>query len=1163
MQRFIRYAVALFLAMILSSTMIYAQESAEITGVVTDPSGAVIPNVKVTASNEATQAKQSTTTNSAGLYTLPGLTPGRYLVVFSASGFAKYIKSGVVLNIAATVQENASLKLGSSSQTVTVRANALQVQSESNEISTLISGKQINQIATNGRNITSLTTLGTGVSGNLPSFNGVAAQTSTATISFNGMRPDHNNWLIDGGEVYDRGSGGKLDIMPSPDAIAQFQVLSSNYPPDYGISSGGTILIQLKSGTPKVHGSLWEFNRNDDLDAGYYFAKKNNQASPELRLNIFGGNIGGPVWIPHLYTPHHNRTFFFVNEEWRRFVQGANPTETETIPANDFPVAGQNFTYTPFNGSSPVVPQTADPAKLALYAADGLTPGQPFPNNVIPANLLDPNAVLMMNTGAIPKPNAAGNQYIASPRQPTNVREDVVRIDQNFGQKYKLMGSWIHDSMQQTIFPSQWSNDSYSTVGNTFSNPAWATAIRLTQMLSPTVLNETALYASGNKIVGDPVGIYKQPSGWTAKSFFTGNNTLNRLPAISFTGGPISTNYTADRWPWKNSYLNYQFRDDLSLTRGKHSLKFGFSFMREAKNQQLAADTQGDYTFDGSRFSHDAYLNFLLGFASAYTQLKNQRTDHWLANTYSFYAMDNWQISPRLALQLGLRYDALPHTYEKNNQVSAFEAASYNPDDAQSPSVSTGDLSSTGPGIQTINGDPYYMNGIEIAGKDGFPRGLVKNDYMTFQPRLGFAYNVSNNGQTVLRGGAGLFYERMQGNDIYNLATNPPFAYQPSANNVYFSNPGVSNETGAAAALPLGPAGLTTMSYYYPHPATAQYSLGIQHQLAPTTIAYLGYVGSAGWNQGDLREINDLPLNALSQREAVATGCSGTAAPSAGANPCPNIPTNPDLYRPYQGYSNIRLEENATNFSYNSLQASVRMDSWHGFTLQLAYTWSHEIDIASDDITSFDMAGSNGTLSDPYSYKYDKGSGGLDRRNIFNANYIYDFPFFLHSQSILKRTLLSGWQISGVTVAQSGTPINVYYNGPNTLGLGGNTTNRPNIISHVSFPKKQAEWFTTSSFGDPVAPWVSSGNGNQGFGNARKDTLTGPGLFNWNLSLFKVFAITSKPTGPRFEFRAATFNTFNHTEWNSVDTGSNDANFGQVTSTYDPRVLQLGLKLLF
>lgn len=305
-----------------------AQETSTITGSVSDPSGAVVPNAKVTVTQEETGTQQTTVTNGDGLYQVPGLAVGHYTFTVTAPGFNTYKQTGIVVNAAQTARADARLTVGANSQTVTVQAAALQVQSETNEVSTLISGQQVRDIATNGRNITSLTTLGTGVSGNLPSFNGVMAQTSTATISFDGMRPDQNNFLIDGGEVYDRGSGGKLDALPSPDAIAQFQLLSSNYPPDYGISSGGTVLIELKSGTNQFHGGAWEFDRNDAFDAGYYFSKQNNQPSPELRLNIFGGNIGGPLLIPHLYNSSRNKTFFFWQEEWRRFIQGANPTVT-------------------------------------------------------------------------------------------------------------------------------------------------------------------------------------------------------------------------------------------------------------------------------------------------------------------------------------------------------------------------------------------------------------------------------------------------------------------------------------------------------------------------------------------------------------------------------------------------------------------------------------------------------------------------------------------------------------------------------------------------------------------------------------------------------------------------------------------------------------------
>ena len=1127
---------------VLFSPQAKAQGSGEITGVVSDPTGAILPGAHVTLSNSATGEVHEADSNGAGLFDFEGLNVGLYTLSVKASGFQAYKRSGIQMNVAQTLREDVPLTPGGENQTVNVQADALQVQSESNEVSTLITGKQMVELATNGRNVVSLTTLGTGVSTTNPSFNGVTAQGSSFNLSFNGMRPDHNNWLIDGGEVYDRGSGGKLDVMPSPDMLDQFQVLSSNYTPDYGISSGGTVSMVLKSGTKTFHGGAWEFNRNDIFDANNYFSKRANQPVPELRLNIFGFDIGGPVVIPHVYNKNATKTFFFAGEEWRRFIAGAAPSLQNTVPAADFPAAGQNLTYTPFaSEAAPIVPVTSDPARLAQYASLGLTAGQPFPNNTIPAALLDPNAVLFMGTGAIPKPNAPNNQYTASPKQPTFVREDVVRVDQIFSEKLHLLGSWIHDDMSQTEIPTQWSGDSYSTVGDVFKNPSWAAVLKLSQALSPTLLNETSFNVNGNTINVTPTGIYQQPSGWSATSFFPGNNLLNRLPQVSFSGGPLNTEYTVIYWPWKNSFLDYQIRDDVSKIWGKHAAKFGFSYMRADKNQQLQADTEGDYSFNASTASKNSYVNFLLGYASTYTQLQAQRTDHYVNNTYSVYGQDDWHITPRLTLNLGLRWDGLPHVYEKNNQLGNFNPAAYNVADAQQPDPTTGNLNQNGPGFATVNGAAFYLNGIQLAGVNGVPRGLVKNSYNTFQPRVGFAYDLSGGGKTVLRGGLGLFYERVQGNDTYNIDTTPPFSYQPSVSNVYFSNPSVSATSGATAAIPVGPAGLTNENVYYPNPATLQFSLGVQQALAPSVVFALQYVGTTGWNQDDKREINDLPLSS-NNRQAVAGGA------------------NANLYRPFAGFSNIQQEENAQSFSYHSLQAGLRMESKHGLSATFSYTWSHEIDIQSADLTTLTLAGSGGALSNPYDARYDRGSGGFDRRNIFSANYIYTVPFFLHNGNGFERQALGGWEIAGVTVAESGVPVNIYYNGPDTVGLGGNTTSRPDIVSPVRFPKTQAAWFNTASFAAPIAPW--NGGTTNGFGNAGKDTIVGPGLFNWNLALYKTFPLAHEG-GPRLQLRAESYNTFNHTEFNAIDTGFTDQNFGQVTSTYDPRVLQFGAKFLF
>jgi len=292
--------------------------------------------------------------------------------------------------------------------------------------------------------------------------------------------------------------------------------------------------------------------------------------------------------------------------------------------------------------TAPCVPTTADPAKLALYSTDGLTIGNSFPGGTIPANLIDPNAVLFMKTGAIPASNSTSAsgapQYVASPTQPTYVREDVVRIDHDITARMHLMGHFIHDQMSQTYYPDMWSSDSYPTTGNVFGNPTWGSVIKLTQTISPNLLNETSLNVNGNSISITPAGIYTIPSGWTQAGYFpAGNNLLNRMPSVGL-GAPLGTTWTINYWPWKNAFLDWQPRDDVSWTKGRHALKFGFAYMRNDKNQQQQADTQGDYSF-GTDFSGDSYINFLMGFADSFKQLQIIDMFHWINNTYSVYGM--------------------------------------------------------------------------------------------------------------------------------------------------------------------------------------------------------------------------------------------------------------------------------------------------------------------------------------------------------------------------------------------------------------------------------------------------------------------------------------------------------------------------------------------
>jgi hypothetical protein len=1141
MRRVRSLLVALFSASVLLMPSGWAQENATITGAVTDPTGAVIPNVAITLTNVATGQARETASNNSGIYVFSNVGVGHFNLDATAQGFQKFSRTNIDVNTDQTLKEDISLTVGNAAQTVTVEANALQVQSETSELSTLITGQQVTQLATNGRNVTALAALGLGVSANLPAFSGVAGLTSANAISFNGARPTHNIYLLDGGELNDRGCGGCFSSLPAIDAMAEFRTLNSNYSPDYGVGSGGTVLLVINSGTQDFHGELYYFNRNEDYTANNYFNNLAGKPRPEFRLNEPGGNIGGPLFIPHIYNNSRKRTFFFVNEEWRRLIQGSTPTVQNTIAANNFPTAGQSLAYSiPSGGPTPIDPTT----------------GQPFPGNIIPANRIDQNAVLELNAGTFPKPNFGTSQYISSIPQTTNVREDVVRIDHAINSKLQLMGHLLHEGVDVTFFPPLWGDSTYPTVGTAMQNPAWSSVIKLTQTISPTLLNETAFLYSGNKInltpIKGPGGSFVQPSGWSATTFFPlANNLGSRLPEIQLKGKPLNTTWSSSYFPWKNGYEGFQWRDDLSWTRGLHQFKFGFSWLHDYKNQQLQANTQGTAVFDSSAFSHDSYINFLLGDASSFQQLNYLFGKHWVNNNYSFYLLDNWHILPRLTLNLGIRFDGLPHAFERYNKFANFVEADYDRS-LGNPVASDGTLIPAS--LTNYQGTAFYLNGIKLAGVNGFPRGNVQNKYNTWQPRIGFAYDLSGNGKTVVRGGFGMFFERVQGNDVYNAALNPPFAYQPTATNVLFSNPNTSALTGKTTSQTF-PSSLFNLAYNYSPPGTANYSFGVQRQLAPSLVAVVQYAGSLTWDQSDDRAVNTLPLtdpnntaNPYDLRQGVAAG-----------------KLNANLYRIFPGFSSIQQEENETHSNYNGLQIGLSMRNRHGLSTEVAYTYSHEIDEVSNDL---------GSLSNPFDPKYDRGSGTFDQRHILNLNYIYSLPFFENSSNLLARTTLGGWQFAGVTVWRSGYPVPIQYTGTDTLGLGGgNITNRPNLVAPVTYPKKRLAWFSTSSFANPAGPWVSGtnqGSGRnfgQGFGNAGKDAVVGPGLVNFNWSLYKTIAFREGGL-PSLELRFEFFNVFNHTQFggtsnDGLDKNSADANFGQVTSAYDPRTLQLGAKFHF
>src|SRR5579863_5202471 len=1193
----------------------FAQANSELTGIVTDQTGAVVAGAKITLTDPATNTVKTTVSGATGLYDIPGLNPANYNMKVSAKGFENFAENGIVVNVSQTFRDDVKLTVGTDTQTVTVEADALAVQTDSNVVSTLISSEQISEIATENRNFAALASLGMGVSSALPDSNTPTSVAASFTISVNGLRESHNIWLIDGGEADDRGGAGGMDIMPSQDAIAEFSMLTSNYPPDYGISSGATMSLSLKSGTQKYHGEVFEFNRNTDYNANSFFNNGTGQGLPgeraSVHYNIFGGNLGGPVFIPHVYNTNKQKTFFFWNEEWRKILTGAGTNIQNTIDPADKPVAGHDLKYVAPAFDPGNTLQVPNVATSTWYYQNklkplGLVPGQAFPNNTIPSSLFDTDGILYLNSPVFPAVTPGQpDKNVANNSNPIDVTDTVIRIDHKFNDKWQILGHYMEDKVNQGYAAPflGWLWASYNTITSTLENPSDSAAIKLSGTISPNLLVEGSINYDGNVINITNSANAQLPSGWsqTAVSpLFT--ISRNALPGMSYIG-PYGVAEDTGSAPWHNAARDYEPKVDVSYTMGKHAMKYGFSYNRYTKNQQIFGDTQG--SFSPSSTTNDSPMDLLLGLTGGYSQFQSAPIRHYVNQTPSAYLMDNWHVSPRLSLQLGLRYDALPHAWERSNAVANFDPAAYNYG-ALPIWTAAGTIQANSPGVQNFGGIPFYLNGMGLAGQGGFPRGLVSNRYDSLQPRVGFSEDLFGNGKTVLRGGFGTFFERTQGNDIYNAATNSPFAYNLGINNTLLSNPGYNFQTGASATANGLPVFATSVENLAPHnyapPGVAQYSLGVQHELKPSMIWVVQYVGNLAWHQWDDRHINNinpaagsstLTVGGIQQPVECLAGDGGyhydrgntkdNVGPDRQCNVgFGNVNGGQNSFNQYPGYSNITQQETGTNGSYSGFQTGLRLQNKWGLSGELDYTYSHEIDIQSYD--------NNCCVSDPWNLKYDKGSGALDRRHIVSANYVYKLPFFNKSQGIVH-SIAGGWEVAGTVVDQTGVIQTVtgaggvflqQYNpvdkkvecyncgGWDSVGLGGGYTVRPNIDGKMHYFKKMNHYFNVAQFSNVVPQWL--GGPNMGFGNSGKDAVVGPGRVNFTTSLYKSFAITERA---HFELRFESFNTFNHTEPNNLNVGYSPQNgpfstvlnsgntFGQVTSTWDPRNLELGAKFVF
>ncbi len=1142
-----RQSLSLFLLGILLflCSGLFAQETTGvISGTVTDSSGAVVPGATVTVTNTDRNAVLRTVkTDQTGSYTAPLLPIGRYAVKVEAPSFKTYEKTGIVLNVNDRLQVAAQLQLGGHQEEVNVEADALQVQTQDATATGLINGTQVRELALRSRNYEELVRLMPGVTTDLASdtlYVGVSAPsggTNEVDFSINGSLSGQNNWTVDGADNVDRGGNYTLLNYPSVDAIAEFKVLRGNYNPEFGRGAGGQINVITRSGTSTFHGGVYEFFRNDALDANTWLDKTQDVPRAPFRYNDFGGTIGGPVYIPGHYNTGKNKTFFFFSEEARRVREAYSQlAEVPNAAERSGDFSADCFTFNP----------------------DGSCAGNgPASTAITPAAA----AYLKDIYSHIPLPADGSNSLVTNVHNTFNYRQEIVRIDHQVNSKLSFFGHYINDNIPTIEDGGLFNGNPLPGIATTSTNsPGRSIVVTATMTFTPTLLNDLSYSYSYGAVLSKNIGYLSYQNSpdvaaiYQAPGILPFPTTLDRIPNISFSiqqGFSGFGNY--------NDYnRNHSVWDNLTKVLGKHTLKFGATVDWYQKHENAAGPNTGSFQFSGNSIGQEFY-NFLTGAPDYYTQSSSDVDAVIRQHVLEMYAQDEWRARPNLTISYGARFSRFGSPYDEHGQATSFNPAYYNP--ANAPTLGLdGNMCLAGypdtcvgvdPASANANYDPYNgMYGPQVPGHPSPWGQQVTNTPMYVAPRLGIAWDPFGKGKTSIRAGYGMFVDSVAVNIVENnIFGNPPFAATYNYYNATLDNP-----SNGGASINNTPPSIGGVAANWHQPYTQQWNLDIQHQLPGDMVLDVGYYGSKGTHLFNYVDINQPAVGAYLTSAAYQNASGGAIPTSDNANLL-------NLLRPYQGYGSINVYEPTFKSNYNSLQSSLQKHFKGSNLISVNYTWSKTL--------------SNLHFPSEYSVPQVTSDIGQDysptrfsRTHVFNANFVYELPFLARQQGLTGH-LLGGWEVSGIVQVESGGYIN-----PGTVstidpgGVAVQFGNSPQTGSaalpdqvgnpNQGAPHTVAEWFNTSAFQDPCNP--TAGYCNTRPGNARLGSILGPGLQTWDLSLFKNIQFTERWN---MQFRAEAFNVFNHTNYSAVDTLVGDPLYGQITNAHDPRIMQLGLKLNF
>ena len=1191
--KLLRRACYLF-AFLLCASIAAAQDTATFTGTVRDTSGAVVAGANVLITNNTIGVARATVSNNDGEWVVTALPIAAYNISVSANGFKKFQANGVVIRVGQKLRVDVNLEVGSlASEVVVSGENVAQVETQSSEIAGTVTSQEISQLQLNGRNFTQLINLTPGVNNQSGQDEGTVGISGNVVYSINGGRGENNNWEVDGGDNMDNGSNNSLNVYPSIDAIQEVRVLTSNYGAQYGRNASGTVEAETKSGTSSFHGDVYEFNRNNIFNDRSYFDLSSPNA-PEYKKNDFGYTIGGPLYIPGHYNTDKSKTFFFFSQEWRKEI--VPNTFAISVPSN----AERGGDFTDICSLGPTDCPVNNPA----------LPVQIVGNHIVGVNpATDPNVSALL--ASIPQANStvgcsSPTQSCYDTSQPTPVqwREELVRIDHNITPKLRASFHYIHDSWSTVSTPTLWSNATLPNIQTNFVGPGTSAVARLTYTASPSLLNEFVFSYTADHISLTNIGPFQRPPSVTMTSFFD-NGFGGKLPAINVSGNNAYAFQTDPSFePWSNANPTYTLRDNVTKIIGKHTLQFGAYGVIAQKNQENSPQIEGALTFDATNTSvstGNAFADLLLGNIASYSQTNNQIKYYDRYQLVEPYINDDFHITSRLTLNLGLRLSFFGTYHEKFNREFNFNTADWTPANAPLLDPNSTALLNPVTSVPLSYSNPadaqFLFNGVVQCGGTGQPRGCLQQHWLNPAPRLGFAWDPWGNGKTAIRGGYGIFFDHGNGNEANaeSLEGSAPLVLTPNQSIITGSTCGQPTGytcLGTAGGPPLAfPLAVTSIPNKAIWPYAQQWNISIQHEFYKNTIGSIAYVGSKGTNLSDQRDLNQLfpapagqnpypagvPLTLSDCQNGVVNGTTPiTNSPISVQNnfnvACGNI--NPNLVRPnFPGFADVTGKEYRASSNYNSLQISVRR-TIAPLTVAVAYTYAHSLDDESD--------WQDANFVNSYNLKGNYASSNFDERHILTVSYIYNIPSG-HREGI-SRVLLANWEYSGITTFYSGTPFSVTNGifGDNAGVANGVGTNGsyPDAIGNPHSAPPSAILASLNQSSGPLLFNPAAYAAPQGltFGDVGRNTLNIPSRLNFDMALYKNFPIKESYS---FQFRAEAFNIFNHTQWNGVNDsigcygGANNsagdpsctaggwAGFLQPSGAHLGRIFQFGLKFLF